>query len=481
MYLIFTLGILSFLFSLALTPLIRDALRHRSVIDQPDSFRKRHEAAVPRVGGIAIAISYLAAFGVVLLMPFTYASQIRPVLPEIWKLIPAAGIVFGVGLLDDVKGLRPWHKLLGQTVAACVAYWAGVSVQVISGHPLEPWLSFPVTVLWLVACTNALNLIDGVDGLATGLGLVASLTMLVAALLHQNLSLVVVVVPLAGSLLGFLRYNFNPASVFLGDCGSLLIGFLLGTFGAIWSHKSATALGMMVPMMAIAIPLLDTGLAVIRRFLRHQPIFGADRSHIHHRLLDKGLTPRQVVTLLYGACCLAAAFSLVQAALHNQFSGLIIVLFAVSAFIGIRSLGYAEFGVARDMLFKGTFQKMIDAQTRLQHFEASLEAVSTVPQLWDALVTGGRDLGFHGVRARILGQVMEEEFAGRENGACWQLRIPLSEGQYINYHRDFKTELSPLVIGALVRMVESRVGAKLATLEGELEEKPVGRAMAAGL
>lgn len=470
MYLIFTLGILSILFTLVLTPVIRDALRQWGIVDHPDSFRKLHQVAMPRVGGIAIAISYVAAFGVVLLLPFTYSSQIRLLLSEAWKVIPAAGIVFAVGLLDDVKGLRPWQKLLGQTVAASVAYSAGVTVQLISGHPLGPWLSFPVTVLWLVGCCNALNLIDGVDGLAAGLGLVACLTMLVAALLHQNLALVAVVVPLAGCLLGFLRYNFNPASVFLGDCGSLLIGFLLGTFGAIWSQKSATALGMMVPMMAFAIPLLDAFLAVIRRFLRHQPILTADRSHIHHRLLDMGLSPRQVVTLLYGACCLAAAFSLLQAALQNQFSGLIIILFVVAAFFGVRSLGYVEFGVARDMIFKGTFQKMIDAQTRLQLFESSLGAASTVPELWDALVAGGQDLGFHGVRARIDGRVMEEEFGGRGEGACWQLRIPLPEDQYINFHRDFRTELSPLVIGAMVRMVENRVTERLAILEAEAAE-----------
>ena len=479
MYLILTLGILSILFSLVLTPAVRDLFLKRGLIDQPDNYRKRHEIPVPRIGGIAIAISYLAAFGVVLLMPFSYASQIRPVLSEVWKVIPAAGIVLGVGLLDDLKGLRPWHKLLGQTVAASVAYWAGVNVQLISGHPLEPWLSFPVTVIWLVACSNALNLIDGLDGLAAGLGLVASLTILVAALLHQNLALVVTVVPLAGSLLGFLRYNFNPASVFLGDCGSLMIGFLLGAFGVIWSQKSATAFGMMVPMMAIAIPLLDAFLAVSRRFLRHQPIFTADRSHIHHRLLDMGLSPRQVVTLLYGACCLAAAFSLLQASLQNQFSGLIVVLFAIAAFIGIRSLRYVEFGVARDMILKGTFQKMIDAQTKLTQFDASLEAASTVPQLWDALVAGGQILGFHGVRAKIHGRVMQEEFDERGDGACWQLRIPLPKGQYINFHRDFETELSPVVIGSLVRTVESRITEKLASLEATLEEDAESPTLAA--
>src|SRR5207302_8185636 len=133
-------------------------------------------------------------------------------------------------------------------------------------------LSVPITVFWLLACTNAFNLIDGVDGLAAGVGLFATITMLLAALLQNNVPLALATVPLAGALPGFLRYNFNPATIFLGDSGSLLIGFLLGAYGLIWSQKSTTLIGMTAPMMALAIPLLDTGLAIVRRALRGQPI-----------------------------------------------------------------------------------------------------------------------------------------------------------------------------------------------------------------
>src|SRR6201999_2943513 len=128
------------------------------------------------------------------------------------------------------------------------------------------------------------NLIDGIDGLATGVGFFATVTMALAALMQGNITLAIAVVPLAGALLGFLRYNFNPASIFLGDSGSLLVGFLLGSFGILWSQKAATILGITAPMMAMAIPLLDTGLAIVRRFLRNRPIFEGDRGHIHHRL-----------------------------------------------------------------------------------------------------------------------------------------------------------------------------------------------------
>ena len=461
MYLILTLGVLAFVFSLLLTPLVRDTFRRWGVVDQPDQIRKHHKHPIPRVGGIAIAVSYLAAIGTGLLLPFTYSSSIAKFLPQAWKLLPAVAIVFAIGLLDDLRGLRPSQKLIGQTVAAMVAYWAGVHIDLLAYHPLSIWVSFPLTIIWLVGCTNALNLIDGLDGLAAGVGLFATITMLLAALLHQNLYLVLVTMPLVGCLLGFLRYNFNPASVFLGDCGSLLIGFLLGVFGALSSQKSATLLGMTAPLMAVAIPLLDTGLSIVRRFLRHQPIFGADRGHIHHRLLDRGLTPRQVALLMYGICSLAATLSLVQSAAQNRFGGLIIVLFVMGAWIGIQNLGYAEFGVARQMIFKGTFRRIIDAQTRLQLFETALSRAVTIYGLWDTLVGGGRDFGFRSVRAYMQGQVMEEQLTTPDNEVCWQLRIPLADGQYVNLQRDFKTEVSPMVVGGLVRVIEGAVGAKL--------------------
>src|SRR5947208_10567281 len=169
---------------------------------------------------------------------------------------------------------------------------AGVNVSGVAGFAAHGWWSFPITVGWLVVCSNAFNLIDGMDGLATGVGLFAAFTTLAAALLQNNALLALATAPLVGALLAFLRYNFNPASIFLGDCGSLTIGFLLGCFAAVWSQKSATLLGMTAPVMALSVPLLDTGIAVVRRFLRRQPIFSADRNHLHHRLLDRGFSSR---------------------------------------------------------------------------------------------------------------------------------------------------------------------------------------------
>ena len=151
-------------------------------------------------------------------------------------------------------------------IAAGAAYWAGIHIQGFAGYGTGAWWNLPVTIIWLVACTNAINLIDGVDGLATGIGLFATCTTLIAALLQHNTALAIATVPLAGCLLGFIRYNFNPATIFLGDCGSLFIGFLLGCYAVVWSQKAATILGMTAPLMALSIPLLDMTVAIARRY-----------------------------------------------------------------------------------------------------------------------------------------------------------------------------------------------------------------------
>ena len=221
---------------------------------------------MPRVGGVPLLLAYLGAFAVLLISRLAATRFVEAGLPIAWKILPGAGLVFAVGLLDDIRGLRPWYKFAGQAAAACAAFCAGVQVTAVGGLAMPPWLSLPISLLWLVGCSNAFNLIDGVDGLAAGAGLFATITILLGGLLTNNVTLALATVPLAGALLGFLRYNFNPASVFLGDSGSLTIGFLLGCYGVLWSHKASTILGMTAPLMALAVPLIDTGVAIARRF-----------------------------------------------------------------------------------------------------------------------------------------------------------------------------------------------------------------------
>src|SRR5215831_12029797 len=189
MYLIFGLGLVAFFFSLLLTPLVRDSLLRLGLVDVPDGIRKRHTGPVPRVGGIAIAVSYVLAFAVMLLLPFSYGSEVSKALPGIWKLFCAAGLVFATGLFDDLVGYFPWQKLAGQLWASMIAYFAGVQIQLFPDHPLNLWWNIPLSVLWLVGCTNAFNLIDGLDGLAGSVGFFASITVFVAAFSNNDFGL----------------------------------------------------------------------------------------------------------------------------------------------------------------------------------------------------------------------------------------------------------------------------------------------------
>ena len=461
MYSLLFLACSSFLLSLVLTPVCRNMFRAMGLVDAPDAYRKAHLTPIPRLGGIPIALSYVTACILLMLSPLRGGVLVTDHLDIAWKLLPAAGAVFITGLLDDVIGLKPWHKIAGQLIAALLACWAGVRITGISGISAPSWIGVPLTVLWLIGASNAFNLIDGVDGLATGVGLFASVTTVLAAvLLQNNVPLALATIPLAGSLLGFLRYNFNPASIFLGDSGSLLIGFLLGCYGVIWTQKSATLLAMTAPLMALAVPLLDAGLSVLRRFLRGQPIFRADRGHIHHRLLDRGFTPRTVALILYGFCGLTAAFSLVQSAAHSRTAGVTIVFFCGVTWVGIQYLGYAEFDLASRMLIRGRFRSTLNAQLAIQSLERRLVSAATLEQCWDAIRETCLAFDFAEARLSAAGTIFFERWKTLPPESCWTLRLPLSAVDYISISRPFSapaiSAMSPL-IGVLSTTLPPRI------------------------
>ncbi len=430
------LAFCSLVLSLILTPLCRNMFLKMDIVDRPDGQRKRHHGDIPRVGGIPILLSYGGAFLILL----AFLGDRRDILSAhsnlLWQLLPAAGIVFLTGLIDDLVGLKPWQKLAGQFLGAAWAYSTGIRVTAITGFETADWWSLPLTVFWLVGCTNAFNLIDGVDGLASGVGLFAACTTLLAALLQGNAGLAIAIVPLVGCLLGFLRYNFNPASIFLGDCGSLGVGFLLGCYGVIWSQKSATLLGMVAPMMALAVPLLDTGLSIVRRFLRNQPIFGADSGHIHHRLLAKGLKPRAVALILYAVCGVAAILSLLQSVLYNSVGGVVIVLFCAAAWIGVQNLGYIEFGVAREMLTQGSFRRTLQEEIRLRHLRAELTAAKDADEFWAMFCGAAQDFQFRYAALQLPRHDFETVLDRQGAGSHWEFEVSLSDTSRLRLHRD---------------------------------------------
>jgi UDP-GlcNAc:undecaprenyl-phosphate GlcNAc-1-phosphate transferase len=453
----------AFLVALLVTPLCRNLAIRWDLVDQPDRIRKIHTRSIPRIGGIPIVVAYLGCFALLLLSPLQAGNIVRGHLHVAWKFVPAAMAIFLTGLIDDLLGLKPWQKLAGQFAASAVAVWAGLQISAIAGHHLPSWSAIPITVVWLVGCTNAFNLIDGVDGLAAGVGLFATVTTLIAALLQHNIELAIATAPLAGALLGFLRFNFNPASVFLGDSGSLLVGFLLGCYSVLWSQKSATMLGMTAPLIALSIPLLDTGLTIIRRFLRGQPIFRADRGHIHHKLLARGLTPRRVVILIYMVCGLCAALSLLQSFVQERFGGLIVVLFCAGAWIGVQHLGYAEFAVARRIVLAGTFNRLLNAELQLSAFRDNLAAAVTPDQCWEVLQHTYSEFGFNEMRFKLGGRLYTHTTNGHHVANTWTVRIQLSENDYLNLYREYDTPAPPIiarftdVIGEILRTKSSKM------------------------
>ncbi|HYW43266.1 MAG TPA: MraY family glycosyltransferase [Bryobacteraceae bacterium] len=464
MYSLSILTTTAFLLSLLLTPLMRDWSIRLGLVDHPDQKRKLHAAATPRTGGVAILASYLGAYALLLLLPLNGSGFIEEHLAAVWRLMPPVAAIFVTGLLDDWLSLRPWQKLAGEAAAAVWAYAAGVRILAVGGHATTPWCSFLLTAAWLILCSNAFNLIDGIDGLAAGVGLAATLTTFVAGILHGDITLGLATAPLAGCLIGFLRYNFNPASIFLGDSGSLLIGFLLGSYAVIWSQKSATMLGVAAPAMALALPLLEVGLSILRRFLRNEPIFNGDRGHIHHRLLDRGFTPRRTALLLYGVCGLGATLSLVECVMRNRFAGVVVALFGAGAWIGVRFLGYVEFEAARSFLWRG-LRPTLSGHVKLKLLERSLLSAANIEQCWLALERAARSLGYSHMNARLAGVPFATAPEHSPNGAFWQMRLNLPGKDYVNVTQRERSEERPVLLIPFVELVSRVLPGKLAQLE----------------
>lgn len=414
----------------SLTPALRDWFVRGGWVDRPDGNRKKHLLPIPRAGGAIIAVSYVASCVFLAALHSVRVVAFHLDFTLVLAVLPGAALVFIIGLLDDTKGLSPWLKLSAQIVACLAVFFGGVHVTILHRLGVDDWrLSLPLTLFWLLLCTNAFNLIDGMDGLSGGLGLFALLTLICYALLGNNFPLLLATVPLAGALAGFLPSNLNPASVFLGDSGSYLIGFLLGCFSAVWSQKSATLLGIAAPLMAFAVPLADVLLVVARRFLRQKPLFNADRLHIHHRLLERGLTPRRAVLVLYGVAGIGAALSLVSTVRNDWYAGLAFLLFCGLTFAGIRSLRYLEFETATHIALRGTFRQVLRSEMILQTTWRHLKDASTPSACWNVLRTTASELGFCRVRLKLDGFEFHESLDTSE-AASWTINVPLGSRGY---------------------------------------------------
>lgn len=373
--------------SLALTYAVRERARRARLFDGTDS-RKIHQGEIPRLGGVAVFAAAMVALGGVLAIDSRVGS-LSGGRGLVAILLGAVGIHF-VGLYDDLRSMRARNKLALQVAIAFAVYFAGARVTTLSLPffgivPLAPGIGLLFTVVWLVGITNAFNLIDGLDGLASGAAMFALTTMFVAATLNGQGSAALVIVTLAGATLGFLAYNFHPASIFLGDSGSMFLGFMLAGVGLLSSQKSPTVVAVAIPVVSLGLPVMDTALAIFRRFLRRQPIFSADRGHIHHRLLVLGHTPRQATLLLYGACAVLglSAMLLVN---DSGYVALVLVVMGLGAAFAIQRLRYQEFQELARVLRKGVQQRaVIERGVKIREASLQLAGLSSLDEMFTVL------------------------------------------------------------------------------------------------
>lgn len=356
----FVAFIFSLILTLVATPLVRQAAVKLKIMDHPNK-RKVHRVPIPRLGGVAVFIAWCAAIAVALLFPLDHklASIIVPVM--IYGLL-----IVLLGVWDDCKDLPGKAKLLGQVVAASLVFFSGLRIDRITnplgGEIAFPWpLSFLITLLWIVGMINAMNLIDGLDGLASGIVAIACIGLMAAGMYLRGGASLIVLAALMGGCLGFLRYNFYPAQIFLGDSGSQFLGFVLAA-SALLEHqyKAAAAVALLIPLMALALPIFDTALAFFRRIRWRKSIFQADKYHLHHRLLRMGLSHRQVVLFFYLVCSYLSLMSFLFVLIKDRYALVLLMLLALGFFLAMETLRFVElkFLAFRRRTFKQSHAKV---------------------------------------------------------------------------------------------------------------------------
>ncbi len=331
-----------------LTPLGRRIAFARGIVARNGS-RHIHEGRIPRFGGVALALGWCLALLAFLPLRGLGTETIERSTTQFMGILIGAVLLCGVGAVDDIRGLRAHTKLAAQMVVSVFAYSCGVRIDAIY-LPFVGTLSMgvfavPVTVLWIVGITNAVNLIDGLDGLAAGVSLFAALTGFIVAVNAGSLLIALSLSALMGVLVGFLFYNFSPARVFMGDSGSYFLGFVLATTSLVGSvqQKTSTAVSLLVPMAALGLPIFDTLFSMLRRFLEKRPLLSPDRGHIHHRLLELGLTHRRAVIVLYAVSVAFAACALLLSFGGNWVNGTAIVAAALVILGLMRVTGYFDY------------------------------------------------------------------------------------------------------------------------------------------
>lgn len=329
--------VLAFILAFSATPIAKKIAFKIGAVDVPKDNRRMHKKPIARLGGLAIVSAFLVSTLFTIASPFS-GTGIMGIDKQFGGMLAGILIILAVGIVDDVKQLGAKIKFLLQVLAAVIVVWSGTSITFVTNplaangmSTLNPIISYIVTVLWIVGITNAINLIDGLDGLAAGVSSIASLSLFIVSVLRGEIETAMLTAALAGSALGFLPYNFNPAKIFMGDTGATFLGFTLGVVSIQGTLKQYTAIAIAIPLLVLGLPLFDTIFAIFRRVLQGKSPMQADRGHLHHRLIDMGLSHKQSVVVMYtvssalGLCAIVLADKGVLSA--------IILVISVSAFV----------------------------------------------------------------------------------------------------------------------------------------------------
>lgn len=328
----FIMAFIALILSLLLVPGVAKLAIHIGAVDKPNA-RKVHTKIMPRMGGLAIYVSFF----VVLFLSQSMTQQL-------FGLFLGGTVLVIVGIIDDMKDIPAKVKLCGQIVAACIVVAFGVRVDFMTNifHGDTFFLSvfsIPVTIIWIVSIINAVNLIDGLDGLAAGISIIAAITMAIVGYASGQAAMASMAMILIGATLGFLRYNFHPAKIFMGDTGSMFLGYNLAVFAVLGVAKSFTLLSLVTPILVLAIPILDTLFAIIRRKMNHKPIFKPDKHHLHHCLLNYGFSHRDTVLIIYAVSAILALCGLIMTYLNSTQGICLLAVISVVIIYGAVKIG----------------------------------------------------------------------------------------------------------------------------------------------
>ncbi|MGM0611732.1 MAG: MraY family glycosyltransferase [Thermodesulfobacteriota bacterium] len=407
--------IFAWILGLILTPLVRRLGHACGVLDTPGG-RKVHTGAIPRIGGVAVLLAHVLGLFLTMLLGTDISNLLDLALPLSALWIGGLAI-FGVGLFDDCRRLKAWIKLAVQILAVSLAFAGGVAIDpggLTNWIPfLDPaFCSYILTVFWFVLLINAMNLIDGLDGLAGGIAFFVCLVLSVLQVVNNDFLLALYFITLAGSVAGFLFYNFNPATIFLGDCGSYYLGYMIAGLSVLGSVKSQVGVTLTLPLLAMGVPVFDTLFAPLRRIFLGRGPFQPDRQHLHHKLMAMGFSARRAVLTLYAVTAGLCIAALVAVNIHDEQSGLLLVLLAVGVIVVLNGLGYFRY-VDREKLESwlrdvGFVTGLHRDRRRFLDLQIKISRCRKPNELWQVISDGLEMLDFDYGEMRLDGKVAED-------------------------------------------------------------------------